>query len=157
MSDLLLIGFDVFLTIRGGGTPGAQAHTVCRFILRSCGPAPYPKKDRPPHAELLRNSDSGSTSGQKAAWLRSHAPAARTKLAVLAGPTEVGVKAFAVDRLKNLLNPSGQTTIVLRCLIEVDLLEGRRFRFDENVVPDQCLDTRRAETELVHGIGINQP
>jgi len=59
MSDLLLIRYDVFLTIRGGGAPARKGTPVRPLLLRSCGPTPLPKKDRPPHAELLRNSDCG--------------------------------------------------------------------------------------------------
>src|SRR5438309_5414766 len=59
MSDLLLIRYDVFLTIRCGGTP-ARRRTRRAALYSEAAILPHcPKKDRPPHAELLRNSDCG--------------------------------------------------------------------------------------------------
>ena len=38
--------------------------------------------------------------------------------------------------------------------VEVNLLKGRRLRFDQDVVTDQCLRIRRAEAELVFSLRI---
>src|SRR5215470_6415473 len=75
----------------------------------------------------------------------------------MAGPTEVGKEAFVVDRLKDFLNPSSEAAVVLGRFVEVNLLESWRFGFDQNVVADQSLRAGSAETELVHGIRVNQP
>lgn len=75
----------------------------------------------------------------------------------MAGPTEIGKETLAVDCVKNFLNPSSETSVVLRRFVEIDLLECRRFRFDQNVVTDQCLCIRRTETELIHGVRVDQP
>src|SRR5947209_2864701 len=44
MSDLLLIRFDVFLTIRCDGPPSRKGTPVRPLLLRSCDLAPLPKK-----------------------------------------------------------------------------------------------------------------
>src|SRR3989442_15678527 len=44
MSDLLLIRYDVFLRIRGGGAPARKGTPVRPLLLRSCDLAPLPKK-----------------------------------------------------------------------------------------------------------------
>src|SRR6185295_11714399 len=78
------------------------------------------------------------------------------KLAALAGPTKVGKEAFPVNRLKNLLDPPDKTAVILRRLVEIDLLEGRRLRLDKYVITDQCFRTCGTESQLIHGIRIDQ-
>ena len=75
----------------------------------------------------------------------------------MAGPAEVGKEAFAFDRLKDFLNPSGETTEVLRRLVEVDLLESGRFRFHQDVVANQGLGARGSEAQLILRVHVNHP
>src|SRR5712671_2727741 len=73
---------------------------------------------------------------KKAGGVRLDAGAASAKLAVVAGPAEVGIEAFAFDRLKDLLNPSNETPVILRGFIGIDLLEPGGLRLDQDVVAD---------------------
>jgi hypothetical protein len=91
----------------------------------------------------------------KAGRLRLHTPAALAELAVLARPTEIGKEAFPIDRLEDLLNPSSEAPEILWRFVE-DLLEGGRFRFDQNVISDQSFGIPRAKTEFVHRVGVDQ-
>src|SRR5262245_11313824 len=117
-------------------------------------------KDRPPYAELLRNSNGGieersKVDGWKVASLTYSSSESETGRS--GRPNRSWERSFHGQSPKDLLDPPGKAPVIIGSFVEVDLLECRRFRFHQHIVAYQCLPAACTEPKLVHGIGINQP
>src|SRR5437899_1104364 len=109
-------------------TPGRDASVGPISLMKSFS---YSSKDSPSRI-------SATIISIHIGCLLSHEPAGPLEGTLLAGPAEVGEETAAVDRLENLFDPARQASVIPGFLVKVDLLEGWRLGFDEDVVTDQC-------------------